>query len=428
MSQQGWPNGGDGLPPEGVPRDGEYPTEAVPPVGEGWPAASGGTAPESATPGGWGATQEMPPASGGWAASGGWEGSGGATQQFPAAQGEPYSPFAGQGGAGTSGYGAGAGDYGSGSASPYTSQQTYSSYPAGGYSSQPPGGYGGGGYGGPGGPGGPGGQPGKSGAIWWIVGGVVVLAGIVVAILFLTGILGGGAKDDPTASVSTTPVPTTTEPLSVATTPESTPSTGFGPGAAAPGTDAELDAFWNSCAAGDMEACDNLYWNSPLNSVYEEYAISCGGTQSGRYGSCATLDGNTLPTFGLAPGTDATLDALWNSCAGGDMAACDDLYWSSPVGSEYEDFAISCGGTQTDMYGSCDTSGGSSSTGNGYGSDATLDALWDSCEGGDMAACDELYWTSPLLSEYESFGQTCGGREAEGHGQWCDPASASLYN
>ena len=45
-----------------------------------------------------------------------------------------------------------------------------------------------------------------------------------------------------------------------------------------------------------------------------------------------------------------------------------------------------------------------------YGSDPTLDALYDECEGGDYAACDELFFESPNDSEYEAFGDTCGER------------------
>lgn len=51
--------------------------------------------------------------------------------------------------------------------------------------------------------------------------------------------------------------------------------------------------------------------------------------------------------------------------------------------------------------------------GSAYGDDPVLDRLWDGCEQGDGAACDELYLTSPLGSEYESFALTCGGRAAE---------------
>jgi polyhydroxyalkanoate synthesis regulator phasin len=34
-----------------------------------------------------------------------------------------------------------------------------------------------------------------------------------------------------------------------------------------------------------------------------------------------------------------------------------------------------------------------------YGDDATLDALWDSCDDGDMGACDDLFFQSPFGSE-----------------------------
>lgn len=47
---------------------------------------------------------------------------------------------------------------------------------------------------------------------------------------------------------------------------------------------------------------------------------------------------------------------------------------------------------------------------NEYGDDPALDVLFDQCEAGDGAACDELYWTSPLGSRYEAFGNTCGNR------------------
>jgi amino acid transporter len=49
-----------------------------------------------------------------------------------------------------------------------------------------------------------------------------------------------------------------------------------------------------------------------------------------------------------------------------------------------------------------------------YGDNAVLDALWDDCADGDMRACDDLYFDSPVGSEYEEFGDTCGHREAAG--------------
>ena len=44
------------------------------------------------------------------------------------------------------------------------------------------------------------------------------------------------------------------------------------------------------------------------------------------------------------------------------------------------------------------------------GTDAELDAFWVACGGGDAEACDDLFIQSPLGSDYEEFGRTCGGR------------------
>jgi hypothetical protein len=55
-------------------------------------------------------------------------------------------------------------------------------------------------------------------------------------------------------------------------------------------------------------------------------------------------------------GSDADLDALYDQCEAGDYQACDDLFDASPSGSEYEDFADTCGdrnapgGHCVDMY------------------------------------------------------------------------------
>lgn len=44
------------------------------------------------------------------------------------------------------------------------------------------------------------------------------------------------------------------------------------------------------------------------------------------------------------------------------------------------------------------------------GDDAALDDLWFACDGGDGAACDQLWEEAPVGSIYESFGVTCGNR------------------
>jgi len=47
-------------------------------------------------------------------------------------------------------------------------------------------------------------------------------------------------------------------------------------------------------------------------------------------------------------GDDAALDALYDQCALGSGQACDDLFGLSPVGSEYESFAVTCGNRTTE--------------------------------------------------------------------------------
>lgn len=45
-----------------------------------------------------------------------------------------------------------------------------------------------------------------------------------------------------------------------------------------------------------------------------------------------------------------------------------------------------------------------------YGSNSELDALADACQRGEFEACDALYLASELGSGYETYGDTCGGR------------------
>ncbi|MBD8062132.1 hypothetical protein [Oceanitalea stevensii] len=57
--------------------------------------------------------------------------------------------------------------------------------------------------------------------------------------------------------------------------------------------------------------------------------------------------------------------------------------------------------------------------GRAYGEDPGLDRLWDACTAGDALACDNLYLESPVGSEYEEYGDTCGERFPPGEQQWC---------
>lgn len=42
------------------------------------------------------------------------------------------------------------------------------------------------------------------------------------------------------------------------------------------GDDAYLDTLWDSCADGDADACDRLYFESPFDSEYELFGDTCG--------------------------------------------------------------------------------------------------------------------------------------------------------
>lgn len=44
------------------------------------------------------------------------------------------------------------------------------------------------------------------------------------------------------------------------------------------------------------------------------------------------------------------------------------------------------------------------------GDDPELDALAQDCFDGDFGACDQLFFDSPVDSDYEAYGDSCGGR------------------
>jgi hypothetical protein len=49
-------------------------------------------------------------------------------------------------------------------------------------------------------------------------------------------------------------------------------------------------------------------------------------------------------------------------------------------------------------------------TGDDYACTMILDALASECYDGYGGSCDVLYWVSPVDSDYEAYGATCGGR------------------
>ncbi len=90
----------------------------------------------------------------------------------------------------------------------------------------------------------------------------------------------GGAEATPAASESAADVPdepTVEAPAAPATTPELGTGVGDPPAVGAYGSDPVLDGLYDDCAAGDMDACDTLFADSPFDSEYETFGGSCGG-------------------------------------------------------------------------------------------------------------------------------------------------------
>ena len=105
------------------------------------------------------------------------------------------------------------------------------------------------------------------------------------------------------------------------------------------GDDTELDGLWDACAAGDVFACDDLYGVAPLESEYQDHALTCGGNRAFDPRPCRFTDTAEPWTYG----DDETLDALWDACSVGDGIACLDLFFDSPFDSVYEALGDHCG-------------------------------------------------------------------------------------
>lgn len=136
------------------------------------------------------------------------------------------------------------------------------------------------------------------------------------------------------------------------------------------------------------------------------------------------------PTAPEGLGDDPDYQPLAEACFAGDLAACDDLYVNSPIGSDYEAYAQSCGGRlapQDAVNGGCAERFGDPGAGDDPGdgpavlepqpppspSDPAFQPLVDACFGGDMQACDDAYIESDIGSPEEAYGLSCGGRRPD---------------
>ena len=111
-------------------------------------------------------------------------------------------------------------------------------------------------------------------------------------------------------------------------------------------------------------------------------------------------------------GDDPVLDLIAERCRTEDRA-CDLLYISAPIGSQYWDLADECGGRGLSGTVSCEA-GMLDDDANGYYDDASpaWTAVLADCRSGDMISCDLARFTSELQSDAERVGATCGDRLA----------------
>lgn len=159
-----------------------------------------------------------------------------------------------------------------------------------------------------------------------------VLAGIIPAVMLV------GQRDGST-STSNSPAVSVESPASA-----SAPTAGASDEPSSLGNDIDLNHLADSCYAGNWSACDELYVLAPVGSDYEWYGGTCGGILD-------WISDDTCETLVILVDQLAELAA---DCQVGDLHACDELYFQSPVGSNFEFFGATCG-TRLDFVvnGSC---------------------------------------------------------------------------
>lgn len=163
------------------------------------------------------------------------------------------------------------------------------------------------------------------------------------------------------------------------------------------GSDAGLDRLYDQCEDGDMQACDDLYLDSPLGSEYETFGDTCGGRQNANTGVWCAEDAPSSNSSGPGTyGSDPYFDNLWDQCDAGDLDACSTLFWESPVDSEYEEFGLD------NMYPSESGLGGYEYS--GELSEQQIEAIFEEVWSGYTASEREnICWTYDFLGPEESY-------------------------
>lgn len=202
------------------------------------------------------------------------------------------------------------------------------------------------------------------------------------------------------------------------------------------GSSAELRDLAVRCEArGGLEACDALLRASVPHTDVEDFAITCGWRiDDTRPNACVGLHGIPLGAPPQDLGGDDALDELARECFEARMNSCDLLYARSNRGSRYKGYAGACGGRleqpeplvapQCDLRFNDPLETTRRRVPEALRDDSYFGGLANVCALGSMASCDELFEVSPLSSDYEAYGATCGERlESRRHDLSLDPAT-----
>ena len=126
----------------------------------------------------------------------------------------------------------------------------------------------------------------------------------------------------------------------------------------------------------------------------------------------AEIERAKVDGFGL--GGAEQLDSLLDDCEQSSDLACDVLFQLSAFDTVEETTALTCGGRSENTVEFCTEGIESQGDSPAFEIDSEgLDAVVELCtDDADMTACDFLFYRSPVGSEFEQLGGTCGGRVA----------------
>ncbi len=180
---------------------------------------------------------------------------------------------------------------------------------------------------------------------------------IASALVLVLAACGGGVEENGGGVDVTVPdtKPDTGDTTGTTDTTEATGTTVAGDNADIPpgqdprnilGDDEALNELATQCFEADMEACDDLFAQTPVDSDLEAYSQTCGGRIDEVDGSPDCSARFVSAGEAQEPGDfdDAEFDGLAADCFDGDLGACDELFRVTPVGSAAEAYGSTCGG------------------------------------------------------------------------------------